>query len=107
MFSPNTSFIVNANGLSVTQVFPTDKVDECIVRMTQYAGNDPAKFSTQQRKSIAQNFGGFLDIVATEDFEILAKMNRSFKESPHAETIFGRNEPALTYRHKMFLNMLK
>ena len=107
MFSPNTSFIVNANGLSVTQVFPTDKVDECIVRMTQYAGSNPSKFSTQQRKSIAQNFGGFLDIVATEDFEILAKMNRSFKESPHAETIFGRNEPALTYRHKMFLNMLK
>ena len=107
MLNPNTSFIVNPRGITVTQAFPTDKPGECIVRMTQYSDSNPAGFDKEQRKGIAAGFGNFLDIVATEDFEILAKMHRSFQESPHAETVFGRNEPALIYRHKMFLNMLK
>ena len=43
-----------------------------------------------------------MDVVATEDFEILPLMQRNFAKSPDAQTIFGRHEPALTYRHRMF-----
>ena len=42
-----------------------------------------------------------------EDFAILPMIMKNFIHNPHAETIFGRNEPALTYRHKMFEDMYK
>ena len=34
-------------------------------------------------------------------------MQRSFSESKHAETIFGKHEPALIYRHGMFNTLVK
>ena len=61
----------------------------------------------QDRVLLNNRFGQFMDVVCTEDFPILHQMQRSFAESKDAETIFGKHEPALIYRHKMFLTMLE
>lgn len=50
------------------------------------------------------SFIGLLNVVATEDFPLLPKMQRNFEAAKHAETIFGANEPALTDRHVYFSN---
>ena len=105
VLAPNTSFIVTSSGIQATQVWPGEKVDECVVRVTLYQGHLPE--NDEERAGIVTGFGGFIDVVCTEDFPILYNMQRSFSESKHAETIFGKHEPALIYRHGMFNTLVK
>ena len=105
VIAPNTSMIVSTDGVRVTQAWPGKKVDECIVKVTMYNYKVPE--TDQDRVLLNNRFGQFMDVVCTEDFPILHQMQRSFAESKDAETIFGKHEPALIYRHKMFLTMLE
>jgi len=48
-----------------------------------------------------------LDNFFLEDFPCLPLMYNNFKNSPHAESVFGRNEPCLHSWHNFFNKKLK
>ena len=51
VIAPNTSMIVQANGLTVTQAWPTDKIDESIVTVATYSYRSP---ETQQERDLVK-----------------------------------------------------
>jgi len=58
---------------------------------------------TAEQKTMVQNsFAQLLDVVATEDFPMLPRMQKNFEQNPHAELVFGRNEPCLRNMHTHF-----
>lgn len=104
MIAPNTSVIFNSDGMLITQAWPGSNSAECVVTVARYVANLP---KTPEELQYQRNaFSRLLDVVATEDFAILHNMQQSFTHNKHAETIFGRHEPALTYRHRVWNAMI-
>ena len=90
---PNVVLLVNGQNLSFSQFWPGETVGDCVAHIVQIAPELTA--GEGNRGSFIQ----LLNVVATEDFPLLPKMQKNFAQSKHAEVIFGANEPALTDRH--------
>jgi len=90
---PNVVMLVQGQNLSFSQFWPGETVGDCVAHIVQIAPELTA--GEGNRGSFIQ----LLNVVATEDFPLLPKMQKNFAESKHAEVIFGANEPALTDRH--------
>ena len=96
----NTVFFPQPNGVFMSQIWPMDGPGKCMTTLANMSTRLPA-----DQERVVSGFGGILDIFATEDFKILPQMQANFQANKHAETIFGRHEPCLTYRHKLFAKL--
>ena len=66
------------------------------IRMTDYRRVLPD--TPPQQKSDVAFF-----TIACEDMPLMPKIFDNFANSPTATTVFGRNEPCLTYQHHCYL----
>lgn len=95
MVAPNNVFICNSQNILLNQMWPGRQPGETTITISLHVPEKPAKRNLTQFKSL-------LDVVATEDFPCLPKMQKNFEANPQAELVFGRNEPALTDRQRYF-----
>lgn len=98
--APNTVFLVGSQTIAISQHWPGETPGEHFVNLQQYYPALPA--SDKDREIVKRGMSGLIDTVATEDFPCLPKMQANFESNRHAEVVFGRNEPALTDRHRYF-----
>lgn len=98
--APNTVFLVGSQTITLSQHWPGDTPGDHIVNLLVYFPYVPS--GEEEREMVKRSMGGLIDTVATEDFPCLPKMQANFESNRHAEVVFGRNEPALTDRHRYF-----
>lgn len=103
--APNTVFFVQASNIIMSQQWPGDHAGQSIVEVSLFNPNPPE--SAKELVGSRKQFSFMLDVVATEDFPCLPKMQANFANNRHAELVFGRNEPALTDRHRYFDRMVR
>eukprot|EP00912_Choanoflagellata_sp_UC4_P001416 UC4_evm1s880 len=101
--APNMVLLVGAS-VTLNYFWPGSHPGESIVTVAQFNYTLPK--SDLEKERIKNSFGSLLDVVATEDFPLLPRMQENFERNPKAEIIFGRHEPMLTNRHKYFEKMV-
>ena len=83
-------------GFNLSQICPGDTPGKTTIRMTDYRRQLPAR-APQQKSDVA------FFTIACEDMPLMDKVYNSFANSRSATTVFGRNEPCLTYQHHCYL----
>ena len=96
---PNLVMAIFDEVISFNQFWPGAHVGECIAQIWQVRHKLPDDI-----RHVQESFVALLNVVATEDFPLLPKMQKNFEQAQHAEVIFGRNEPVLTDRHHYWAN---
>lgn len=102
--APNVVMLVDQT-VFINWFWPGTKPGESFVTIAQYQDLRPQ--TDLDREALMRRFTGVLDVVATEDFPMLPRMQRNFEDNPHFELVFGRHEPALTDRHKYFAEQVQ
>lgn len=82
------------------QQWPGDRPGQCIEDVSLYNPFRPE--AEKELVGSRKQFSFMLDVVATEDFPCVQRMQANFEANPHAELVFGRNEPGLIDRHRYF-----
>ena len=98
--APNTVLIVSGGQPQLSQHWPGATVDSSTIALSILAPvlPDSAEDMQQQR----QGFGGFLDLIAGEDFQLLSRMQQNFAANADIEVVVGRHEPCLADRHRYY-----
>ena len=99
--APNVVLNVGGAGFSFFQFWPGASPGESWCHIRIYRDRLP-EATEAARFDIRRNLFGLMQVVVNEDFPNLPRMQESFTQSPHAELVFGRNEPALQNRHTFF-----
>jgi len=93
----NSCMVWNANlGFNLSQICPGESPGKTTIRMTDYRQQLPD--GPPNLKSDVAFF-----TIACEDMPLMPKIYNSFLGSRSATTVFGRNEPCLTYQHHCYL----
>ena len=97
--APNLVILLGGT-LTFNYFWPGESPEVSYVKIVQYETQYPK--TAGQRNLSAQSFTGLMDVVATEDFPLLPRMQSNFSKNKHMELVFGRHEPMLTNRHNYF-----
>jgi len=98
--APNTILIVGAGQMQLSQHWPGATVDTCTITLSTWSPKLPDSPRAIQRQR--HGFGGFMDIIAGEDFQLLSRMQLNFTTNKELEVIMGRHEPCLADRHRFW-----
>lgn len=98
--APNTVLNVGSSTILVSQHWPGSRAGEHYALISTYLPRAPV--SDEDLEIVKRAFDSGLDVVATEDFPLLPRMQANFEQFPETECVFGRNEPCLIDRHRYF-----
>merc|ERR1711959_213646 len=93
-FAPGATIFLFPGSHIRKAVWPGSHVGECQVHYSLYTPALP----TPQTASLS-TFKTLLDVSALEDIPCVPKMQKNFLHNPHAEMVYGRQEPTQIWDH--------
>lgn len=96
---PNTLFVTQGDHVEVHRVFPVEgRPDRAVMETGFYVPEAPTM--DEERQHWEKNLDLVIKVVLTEDFPAGRSMQLGFTSGAQAETVYGRNEPAMIHYHK-------
>lgn len=98
--APNVCFLVRPDGFLMNICYPGSHPGETIFVISQYVAHPPKTLKDLEKGLKVWKVA--VDIFAFEDFWCCVRIQKNVETNPHAELVFGRNEPGLVDRHNYY-----
>lgn len=96
---PNALFVTQGDHVEIHRVFPAEgRPDRAVMETGFYVPKAPT--TDEERQHWEKNLDLVIKVVLTEDFPAGRSMQLGFTSGAQAETVYGRNEPAMIHYHK-------
>jgi phenylpropionate dioxygenase-like ring-hydroxylating dioxygenase large terminal subunit len=96
---PNTLLLIQGDHVELARVFPAEgRVDRALMELSLYVPQSPE--TENERAHWDKNLELILNVVTGEDFPAGRTIQAGLTSGAQAQTVFGRNEPAMIHYHR-------